>query len=193
MAEKRNPSGPLGLRIEYVGIIGILCLFAGAIIGWSMAPKSPAQSGHNHADMFSAQDSAQTAQAALQMIDQQTDPQALSEIGNHAYDTMHSSLSVAINAYEKSLAKKPNDPNVMTDLAAMYISAGKPSRAAEIARDAAKLDPKHIQSRYWLGVALAQTGDMAGARASLLEVKKISPGSELAKEAEKTLLEIDKR
>lgn len=166
----------MAVAVEYVGVIAILCLFAGAFVGWQMAPK--------------AQDTQAEAKRELSQIDNIHDGDALAQVGNRAYDNVHAWLSVAISAYEKSIPLKPNDPNTMTDLAAMYVSAANPLRAVELTRQAAALDPKHAQSRYWLGVSLAQTGDKEGARKALSEVKNLDPTSDLAKEADKRLAEL---
>lgn len=127
-------------------------------------------------------------EAVIQRISQTTDRQMLIEIGNQAYDTGRP--DIAIPAYEKALTYDRNDVDVLTDLAAMYVSTKHPEKAAELTRRAASLDPKHAQSRYWLGMALAAMGDKDGARAAFTEVTKLVPGNELATEASKEMAKL---
>lgn len=193
--DQQNHGSRISVAIEYVGMIAIACLFAGAVIGWSVAPRAASTPTHApHAAGMDAGmggmenphvDTIGPTPAALQQIENEADWGTLVDIGNHAYD--QGRPEVAIAAYEKALRIKPDDENVMTDLSAMYIQADNPTKAVELARKAIEINANHPQSRYWLGMALAATGDKSGARKALQEVKKISPGSELAAEAEKQL------
>lgn len=58
----------------------------------------------------------------------------------------------AIEAYDKTLALQPDDPNVLTDQGVMYRRLGWFDRAINNFTRAAQLDPNHPQSRYNLGV-----------------------------------------
>lgn len=178
----------LSVAIEYVGIIAIVCLFTGVIVGGSIGHKQGAKSAGPPGDVShsaAAPGGAASIEAALAQIKQETNRDKLIDMGNHAYD--NGRPDIAIPAYEKALTYHPDDPNVLTDLAAMYLMAEQPNRTVELAKRAAELDGKHAQSRYWMGRGLVALGDKEGARKAFLEVKKAAPGGDLAREVDKEM------
>ena len=189
--KKKERSGKMSVAIEYVGVIAIVCLFAGAMIGWSIAPRATGGDPHDHGNvsMNPAGDDA-AIQAALERIEHETDFGALVEIGNHGYEKGRP--DVAIPAYEKALTVKPDDPNVLSDLGAMYISIGRADKAIELNKKAIAHDPSHIKSRYNLGVAYVNAGDKANARKTFEEVIKLQPSSPEASDAQARLKELAK-
>ena len=97
----------------------------------------------------------------------------LVQLGNTYFDS--SMYPESIEAYEKSLALRPGDPNVLTDLGVMYRRNGQSDEAVKRFRIAAQADPTHFQSRMNLGVVLFYDfNDGIGARGALEEVLKIS-------------------
>ena len=60
----------------------------------------------------------------------------------------------AIDAYEKSLAIGPNDPNVLTDLGVMYRRSGNSEKAVAAFDRAIATDPKHETARFNKGIVL---------------------------------------
>ncbi len=78
--------------------------------------------------------------------------QALIGIGNLYYDTKQDLL--AIGHYEKALALDPSNANVRTDMAVCLRRTGNFDRAIEELKKAISTNPRHMQSRYNLGVIL---------------------------------------
>jgi len=101
------------------------------------------------------------------------------ELGNLYFDT--DQPKEAIDAYNHYLAVKPDNPDVRTDLGIMYRKLGQFDKALEEFRKAAQTDPKHVNSRYNIGlVLLHDKGDMAGAIKAWEEYLKVDPNSERA-------------
>ncbi len=112
----------------------------------------------------------------------QKDPNNLSawvELGNLYFDT--DQPKEAIEAYSRYLAIKPDNPDVRTDMGIMYRALGDFDRAIEEFKRAAQSDPKHIYSRYNIGVVLLHDKqDLKGAIKAWEDYLKVDPGSERA-------------
>jgi len=78
------------------------------------------------------------------------------QLGNDYFDTEQPQKSV--NAYAKALeidSNRQDTPNVLTDQGVMYRKMGLFDKAVANFEKANKLDPKHLQSLYNLGVVYA--------------------------------------
>ena len=110
------------------------------------------------------------------------DPKNLSawvELGNLYFDS--DQPKEAIEAYSQYLAIKPDNPDVRTDMGIMYRKLGEFDRAIEEFKKAAQSDPKHVNSRYNLGmVLLHDKQDIKGAIKAWEEYLKVDPKSERA-------------
>ncbi|OGT97732.1 MAG: hypothetical protein A2079_01620 [Geobacteraceae bacterium GWC2_48_7] len=71
-------------------------------------------------------------------------------LGNDYFDTEQAQK--AINAYSKALEIQPDNPNVLTDQGVMFRKVGWFDKAAANFEKAYKLDPKHLQSLFNLGI-----------------------------------------
>jgi len=112
----------------------------------------------------------------------QKDPKNLPawiELGNIYFDSKQP--KEAIEAYSRYLAIKPDNADVRTDMAIMYRSLGDFDRAIEEFKKAAQSDPKHINSRYNIGlVLLHDKQDIKGAIKAWEEYLKVDTKSERA-------------
>lgn len=112
----------------------------------------------------------------------QKDPKNLPawvELGNLYFDS--DQPKEAIEAYSKYLAVKPGNPDVRTDMGIMYRRLGDFDRAIEEFRKAAQSDPKHINSRYNIGIVLLHDKqDIKAAIKAWEEYLRVDPGSERA-------------
>jgi tetratricopeptide (TPR) repeat protein len=110
------------------------------------------------------------------------DPKNLSawvELGNLYFDS--DQPREAIEAYSQYLAVKPNNPDVRTDRGIMFRKLGDFDRALEEFRKAAQSDPKHINSRYNIGIVLLHDKqDIKGAIKAWEEYLRVDPKSERA-------------
>lgn len=82
--------------------------------------------------------------------------QAWVQLANDYFDTEQPQK--AVNAYSKALeidSKNQNTPNVLTDQGVMYRKMGLFDKAIDNFDRASKLDPKHAQSLFNLGVVYA--------------------------------------
>ena len=110
------------------------------------------------------------------------DPENLSaweELGNLYFDS--GKPKEAIEAYNKYLAIRPDNPDVRTDMGIMYRALGDFDRAIEEFKKAAQSDPKHTNSRYNIGIVLLHDkGNVKGAIQAWEEYLKVDPSSERA-------------
>ncbi len=87
--------------------------------------------------------------------------------------------TIAIAAYERALELQPKDPNVLTDLGIAYRGLGDPEAAVARFRQAAAVDPSHLQSRFNLGlVLLSDLHSAPQARAAWEDYLKIAPNDD---------------
>jgi tetratricopeptide (TPR) repeat protein len=112
----------------------------------------------------------------------QKDPKNLPawiELGNLYFDS--NQPKEAIKAYSQYLAVKPDNADVRTDIGTMYRKLGNFDRAIEEYKKAAQSNPKHINSRYNLGLLLLHDKqDIKGAVKVWEEYLKVDPNSERA-------------
>ena len=91
--------------------------------------------------------------------------QALVALGNRYFDARQ--FQKAIDMYARALKIDPTNPDVRTDMAIMYRGLKDYDRAISELREAAVADPRHINSRYNLGIILLHDkGDVKGAIAA---------------------------
>lgn len=79
--------------------------------------------------------------------------QAWIQLGNDYFDTHQAQKS--IDAYQRALDIRPDDPNVLTDQGVMYRAIGQFEKAISNFEKANRVDPKHVQSLYNMGVVYA--------------------------------------
>ncbi len=104
---------------------------------------------------------------------------ALVELGNLYFDS--NQPKEAIEAYNQYLSIKPDNPDVRTDLGIMYRKLGEIDKAIGEFRRAAQMDPKHVNSRYNIGIVLLHDKqDMKGAIKAWEEYLKVDSNSERA-------------
>ncbi|OGP95105.1 MAG: hypothetical protein A2157_07475 [Deltaproteobacteria bacterium RBG_16_47_11] len=101
------------------------------------------------------------------------------ELGNLHFDA--GQPKEAIEAYNQYLAIKPDNADVRTDLGIMYRQLGDFDRAIGEFKKAAQTDPKHMNSRYNIGIVLLHDKqDVKGAIKAWEEYLKVDTNSERA-------------
>jgi predicted Zn-dependent protease len=111
------------------------------------------------------------------------------QLGNDYFDSRQPQK--AIDAYAKALALNPNNPDVLTDQGVMYRDLGRFDEAIANFEKAGRIDPKHVQSAYNLGVVLANDKhDGAKAAVAFNKVIAIAPTSPQAADARRALADI---
>ena len=68
----------------------------------------------------------------------------------------HHQYREAIEAFSQALSIQPNDPDIRTNLGLMLRGLGDDDGAIEEFKKAAQNNPKHVSSRYYLGLILLQ-------------------------------------
>lgn len=181
----RNDEPRLAVRIEYVGVVAVVCFILGAVIG-GYRPTT----GANTQQPTQAQSQA-GSQVLMGKAAAATTFDELVRIGNEAYDSQ--AIDAAIFAYEKALKIQPDNPDVLTDAGHMYLQAEQTDRAIAFFRRAAAADPKHAKSRFNLGIALMSgKRDYKGAAAAFRECLRVDPTGDTAAAAKSHLAIVEK-
>lgn len=197
-------------------LVGLVCFMAGLLVGANfMGTRGPAASnppanqmgnlppGHPPIDDTSnAATQASTPEADPRYddpavraeIEAVNDPDALVRIGNREFDAAPRRSALAAAAYEKALKLRPNNPDVMTDLGTVYRDMGRFDDAIRMYQQAAKLDPRHANSRYNQGVVLLHDkNDVKGAVAAWEEYLRVAPNGPHAEEVRTSIAELRKQ
>lgn len=97
------------------------------------------------------------------------------KLGNANFEARR--YEVAERWYTQALQKKPDDAGVRSDLGLTFFlrDPPQPDRAVAEFRRALQYDPNHVPTLHNLTLALAKTGDVAGAEATLARLEKINP------------------
>lgn len=142
----------------------LFALLSGGIIGYMLAPSdngevkvpldsaSNAMGGSNQAP-FENRELFEAIIAATQRTQANpTDAEAWAHLGNLYFDA--SDFNKSIEAYEKSLAIKPNVPDVLVDCGVMYRAVQNFNKALEYFDKALSIDSKHQFALFNAGVVL---------------------------------------
>ncbi|OQY53070.1 MAG: hypothetical protein B6230_01405 [Desulfobacteraceae bacterium 4572_89] len=99
---------------------------------------------------------------------------AWTELGNLFYDSNR--FSDSIEAYEKSLALVPGNPNILTDMGVMYRKNKQPEKAVESFDQAIAADTAFEIARFNKGVVLMHDmNDFVGGIQAWEELVKVNP------------------
>ena len=108
--------------------------------------------------------------------------QAWVQLGHSYFDTQNPMK--AIEAYDKALAIDGNDPDVLTDQAIMFRQVGWYEKAIEAFQQANKLNPKHVNSLYNMGIVYMQDlGDNDKAKEAFRRFLELVPSGPAADRA----------
>jgi tetratricopeptide (TPR) repeat protein len=115
--------------------------------------------------------------------------QAWVQIGNDYFDIGEAKKSV--DAYQKALAIKGDDPNVLTDMGVMYRQLKDFQKALAAFRKAAAVSPTHPQSRLNIGVVLLHDlNDPKAAITAWEEFLRVAPNDPNAENIRRTIAEM---
>lgn len=115
--------------------------------------------------------------------------QALVQIGNDYFDLGEAQKSV--DSYNRALAIKGDDPNVLTDMGVMYRQLRDFPKAVDAFRKAAAAGPTHPQSRMNLGVVLMHDlNDPKGAIAAWEDYLRVAPNDPNAENIRRSVQEL---
>ena len=144
-------SGMVRRNTMLLAVVAAFCagLFMGLITATLTRPPDAAPSSGAAAGV---EDDAELMRLERAVRKNPQDAAAWAALGNLHFDRHQP--EEAVRAYESSLALKPNDPNVLTDLGTMYRHMDEFDKALSLFERASTLDPKHHQSVFNKGVVL---------------------------------------
>ena len=82
----------------------------------------------------------------------------------------------AVPLLEQALARRRDYPEAWANLGASWNALGRPDEAARVLRSAGDVIRMQPLARAQLAIALAQLGDLAGARAEVAAIRVLAPG-----------------
>lgn len=180
-------------------IVGVAALIIGFLIGVMVGGKfmagsklpagqSAVQQGSG-AMINPGQSAARIAELEQVVAKDPKNLQAWITLGNDYFDANQAQKSV--QAYNKALELDPNNANVLTDQGVMFRALGFFDRALTNFEKAHKLDPKHLQSLFNIGIVYAvdlkQTDKAKVAFEALLQKDQTS---DLARQAREMLKQL---
>jgi len=160
-----------------VGLLGGYLIFSISNAGKAQQPNMAANTGGG-----SLADQTQRIAQAEKVVAQ--DPKNLNawiSLGNDYFDMDQPQKS--INAYTKALEINPNNPNVLTDQGVMFRKVGWFDKAIANFEKANKIDPKHLQSLFNIGLVYSvDLKDHVKARPYWKKILEIDPNSPTAQQ-----------
>lgn len=160
----------------------LIGFFSGAVFAVYKTPSqmpvqkmAAAPQPHNHPTMTEEQ-AAKILELERITSQNPDNAEAWANLGNIYFDTDNSEK--AIVAYTKSLAIKPDDPNVITDMGVMYRKVGKFDEAMKTFDRAIQVDPRAQAARFNKGIVLMHDlNDAESAIKEWEELVKIHPNA----------------
>jgi cytochrome c-type biogenesis protein CcmH/NrfG len=159
--------------------LAVICLVCGILLGYlfrGSSPAGPAPSVAAAAPATAAMPSvAETAAPLLDAV--KRDPgnfDALTKLGNLYYDQQQ--YQQAVEYYGKALEVRPDTIPVRSDMGTAYWYLGDAKRAVEEFDKVLKLDPKHPQTLFNLGIVKWKgLKDSKGAAATWKKMLELNP------------------
>jgi cytochrome c-type biogenesis protein CcmH/NrfG len=170
-----------GITGVTVAVIAAVCLFVGFFAGWTIqgmnGPAGSAvqamQGGQEGQDM-----APQIATAEAETRAHPEDASTWVHLGNLYFDTDQPEKSVT--AYEKALALRPGDPNVLVDQGVMFRRLQEFDQALVCFDKAIKADPGHVIAHFNKSIVLLHDkNDRAGAIAALETLAAKNPTAQV--------------
>ena len=166
-------------------LIAVVALIAGVLGGYLIFSMSASDKSRQEAPAISSgagspSDYTRRIAEAEKIVAQ--DPKNLNawiSLGNDYFDTEQPQK--AIHAYGKALEIEPGNPNILTDQGIMFRRVGWYDKALLNFEKARKIDPRHLQSIYNMGVVY--TDDLKQPDKAIAvwnEYLRIDPGSATA-------------
>ncbi len=189
MNKETTVIGVAGLIIGF--LLGILV--GGKLMGGAHSTSGSVGSQQAGAPMTSPGQAAARAAELEQILAK--DPknlQAWIALGNDYFDS--NQPQKAVQAYTKALELDPNNPNVLTDQGVMFRALGFYDRALANFEKALKVDPKHLQSQFNIGIVYAtDLKQNAKARATFEALLQKDQTSDLARQAREMLKQLPEK
>jgi cytochrome c-type biogenesis protein CcmH/NrfG len=142
-----------GVSYGIVALAFVAGLLVGVLLTIYKTGGGPPAEPHQHVEQKSATDlSDQIAGLEFQTSQNPGDIAAWIQLGNLCFDANLPEKAIA--AYDKALALKPDNADVLTDQGVMYRKAGKYDKAVQSFDKAIAVDPKHEIALFNKGIVL---------------------------------------
>lgn len=177
-------------------VIGVAGLIIGLLIGIMVGGKFMSGSGGGGAMPQPGVTLPNPGQSAARIAELEQvvakDPKNLQgwiTLGNDYFDSHQPQK--AVQAYSKALELDPDNPNVLTDQGVMFRELGFFDRAISNFDKANKLDPKHLQSLFNMGIVYAvDLKQPAKAKPLFEKLLQAEPNSPLGQQAKEMLQQL---
>lgn len=157
-----------------IGAVYTSFKLAGDVQGQRVAQKDPHDHEQNGNGQAQVEAGAQILKLETFLKEHPDDAEAWTQLGNVFFDS--SRFADAIDAYEKSLALVPGNPNVLTDLGVMYRRNKAPEKAIEAFDKAIAAQPDFETARFNKGIVLMHDlNDLPGAIKTWEELVAVNP------------------
>ena len=190
---------------EHVFFVAIGCLFLGIFAGYLLrgdksaaapvaqqsvaAPAAQANNDQQSAEQLAKAAAQQAEPLVARLKEDPKNTQLLNEVGNIYYDAKQ--YAPAISYYKQSLAVRPDDNNVRTDMATAYFYNGDPDTAIVELNNVLKLTPDHANALFNLGIVKWQgKADPAAAEEAWDRLLKVHPDHPQRQKIESLLAEV---
>jgi cytochrome c-type biogenesis protein CcmH/NrfG len=186
MARQKQANKNMGKPVERVpekhgvsyGIVAaafVAGILTGVLLTLYKTGSNPSADPHQHVEQKTATDlSDQIAGLEFKTSQNPGDVAGWIQLGNLCFDA--NLADKAIVAYEKALALKPDNADVLTDLGVMYRKAGKFDKAIQCFDKAIAINPKHEIARFNKGIVLMHDlNDPKGAIKAWEELLAVNP------------------
>ena len=151
---KKKPAGTNRSMVKQKNVVwlSVVLVFIGFIGGtiFSSFKLGSSPGGANQTSVSPPATNFQSLEA--QAFENPESAAVWTRLGNEYFDS--NQYQKAIDAYEKSVAIEPGNPNVLTDLGVMYRRNKQPEKAVEMFSKAIAADSKHEFSRMNKGIVL---------------------------------------
>lgn len=183
-------------------VIGIAALIIGFLLGVLVGGKymagsvttanQPVQQQVNGQVANPGQSAARIAELEQIVAKEPKNLQAWITLGNDYFDA--NQAQKAVQAYGKALELDPNNPNVLTDQGVMFRALGFYDRALSNFEKSLKIDPRHLQSLYNIGIVYAvDLKQSVKARATFEALLQKDQTSDLARQAREMLKQLPEK
>jgi cytochrome c-type biogenesis protein CcmH/NrfG len=173
------------VKKESTILIVVVCLLVGFVVGVGAGIKYASREQHpSQGELIPPSANKTPSPDEIHALERvlKRDPnnlQSLIDLGNRYFDAQ--AFQKAIDLYARALAIDPGNPDVRTDMAVMYRGLKDYDRAVKELEEAAFRNPKHVNSRYNLGVILLHDKkDIKGAMAAWEDCLKAGATGEQA-------------
>jgi tetratricopeptide (TPR) repeat protein len=176
---------------NHIFIISVLVVVGGIYLAVQMispAAKAKPEAPPPESEMYGGQKPSGMDMAAF-IAGLPKEFESLVSMGNALMD--QGRYAMAVECYNRALAQRPDDANVMVDLGACQHALGQNREAIANFMKGLSIDPGHKIAKYNLGIVYWGQGDTVQARSWWEKFVKESPPNEMKSQVESLLQQLN--